>query len=1787
MDSAHFYSEKKYKEAFASLGIERVQEGTKGYVEISKNRRRQRASVQSELDAKDYEKYWMIRRDESWSPIPSMRVWSRKERKIVHIYLVTKILVYLAPKSAFNPWIVWKRIKAKREQQLIEQQNAKAVTKAKSKLDQMKEANTQSKVLDKEVKEVSLIRNNKDHLNNKDQLAVLIKKATTKIARDVLLVEILKKAVKDQNLIELYDVLWAIESTQLTAQSTTRSERDPQLVYDNYRDVEKLLDEARKLRSRESDLVRFQLMEMSDRLPPLSMYVFDFKLDEWQIRALEFIDAGKSLVICAPTSSGKTVLSTYVALISSKMQADVPDDDKDTRQVTRDLKNKASVKSTKPAAEMVDGELIEVQDEDEEGVEGESDDEDEDDEDDEEGEQVGRKPRAGDSLNSLRDLSENAIRADRIARLNFRKLNPDGLQRVLFVVPSEPLVWQVAAFFTKLLKDEGETESKVAIVTNQMTYYPARKFNVMPQIVVGTPLALESSLTKCRGLVGRFETAHKAQGDLLPGGFDHFDWAIFDEVHAIDGEEGDALQRLIRAMNCKFLALSATVGNADELLGWIERAKGDQLVGVEKMTVLPEEVHYYGTGVSAPVVAPPLPQADGEAGESVDKKDKKKGKAAGSENVPNITLTVHRVLDKATFTVPELSKSSTVAELKLKLWKLLLPGEREPEYSQLALSLPGGANELLTDDAATLESLKLQSGAAVNLVTFDVQIVRTVDQQCITVCHVSPKCTLSSLRHRICHHWPSFTADGLQLLFLKPLANDSPNLTLTKAVEAGAMTLELPSNKSINKDCVLVIGSESVAKEVVSVAAVTHTDTATTVSAHHPLHKAYSAGTPYEVCEMRDLKSNTATLLSCQVYNPTLAASASVPVIQVRSLVNLLQHQGRFINLQRYVWHNSKLLPMSPLAAVDSTEQLVDGILDKSSLSFTSRDSYRLWLELEKLYPASAVARFNPHTFFSSGSRITLQQTKEYEDCLKQGLKDLAQQFPVETRELLYAFRLEDPAKDIDLCELCLKLRDEKLLPGLVFNLNTFEAIALFKQLLAGLEWRQKRDFPLYYEDLQAEKNRLRDNNERLQKATGRNEKEAEELERSGDLATDQDFTVNPFEPHPKYRFTVGSNVMTEDEFTLLCEDMERHDGFAKRNEATRGQNETVLSHALMRGLRRGIGLYINEVSSPAYRRAVQKLASLGKLGVVISDDSLAFGVNMPFRSCVFCGEMSGSLTPLMAQQMSGRAGRRGLDTQGNLVYAGARASFIRSLMIGQVANITGNLFPPRYETVFLQGLLATRYVGWSRSEGQGGRSLDEFASGRALAPSQYTLEYSRRVLTDLGLIVQSAETGEWLPSEEWESLVLVWELRSKVSESVILGRLLPELSLAIEKKTRDLMLSPAAQTAVPNERAATKERDNKYVPFFYSILLQLIDRHEHDPQSGLPPLHELPEFSPAHPFAHKMFFEWSELFKKDQESMPEYLAHLKAAVPPGAPLDSTLYNCILQPNLVHSFSGERKQQLKARIWSVGSTVKTMLNSLWPNNRYCNSMAACLRVCFRHLFYLNAELVRAQINFDDVSAAAKEKRTDREVGQALPVTEQAKPWHDTTESDGAPAHPVPFCEATVRACGRLREWKQEHPAATAAQLAAQFERMASAFCSLRVESDISLLRLGTDFKDANVPLAVASCSAAKASPQHLIGLLLWVCMRLVPTAAAKFPLYLKALLEYEEQDLLEEAQVRLWATSTVADNLAALPTGASISVDDIGKVKASAGMVAFLKWLDTPEEDDDDDDDDEEEEEDD
>jgi hypothetical protein len=124
---------------------------------------------------------------------------------------------------------------------------------------------------------------------------------------------------------------------------------------------------------------------------------------------------------------------------------------------------------------------------------------------------------------------------------------------------------------------------------------------------------------------------------------------------------------------------------------------------------------------------------------------------------------------------------------------------------------------------------------------------------------------------------------------------------------------------------------------------------------------------------------------------------------------------------------------------------------------------------------------------------------------------------------------------------------------------------------------------------------------------------------------------------------------------------------------------------ALIRGLRRGIAIYTtNEVGVSCYRRQMRMLAQNGCLAVVFSDSAVAYGVNLPFRTCVFYGDMGEYLiTPLIAQQMQGCAGRRNMDVQANVVYVRMEWPYIENLMLGQISHVTAE--NPCYQTMALQ----------------------------------------------------------------------------------------------------------------------------------------------------------------------------------------------------------------------------------------------------------------------------------------------------------------------------------------------------------------------------------------------------------------------------------------------------------------------------------------------------------------------
>ncbi len=95
--------------------------------------------------------------------------------------------------------------------------------------------------------------------------------------------------------------------------------------------------------------------------------------------------------------------------------------------------------------------------------------------------------------------------------------------------------------------------------------------------------------------------------------------------------------------------------------------------------------------------------------------------------------------------------------------------------------------------------------------------------------------------------------------------------------------------------------------------------------------------------------------------------------------------------------------------------------------------------------------------------------------------------------------------------------------------------------------------------------------------------------------------------------------------------------------------------HEWLEGLSRGIAAH-HAGMLPTFKEVVEELFSHGLVKAVFATETLALGINMPARSVVleklvkFNGESHVDVTPGEYTQLTGRAGRRGIDVEGHAV---------------------------------------------------------------------------------------------------------------------------------------------------------------------------------------------------------------------------------------------------------------------------------------------------------------------------------------------------------------------------------------------------------------------------------------------------------------------------------------------------------------------------------------------------------
>jgi hypothetical protein len=580
---------------------------------------------------------------------------------------------------------------------------------------------------------------------------------------------------------------------------------------------------------------------------------------------------------------------------------------------------------------------------------------------------------------------------------------------------------------------------------------------------------------------------------------------------------------------------------------------------------------------------------------------------------------------------------------------------------------------------------------------------------------------------------------------------------------------------------------------------------------------------------------------------------------------------------------------------------------------------------------------------------------------------------------------------------MVLQLKEKSMVPAICFQLDSIQCRMMYEKLLKEIEEAEAAKYPAYRASCEEAYAKWQVENEKLIKMK---EKLKEEETKDIELSSPPD----PHAPHPHFVLTGEKNRIGAREFDEIRNSRDLRQELDLRKDA-----EGTELHPLIRGLQRGVAIYTADGSLANYQRLVQGLAQRGMLGIVFSDASLAYGVNMPFRACCFCGDTPGLFNPLMAQQMGGRAGRRGLDREGHIAYAGLSWGRVKGLMRGTLPNLYG--VEPRYPTACLQAALSN-HVGVEKSVVMLSKPLAEFTSTEGtvtedllathgggadaamVAEASKTtevakteadvvaedededdaafiarwsnstimgvdyLESSQRWMASLGLI--NKETGLLEPGKR-AMCTMLWELRDHMAESVALVQLYPHMIARF-----------AADKNESQQLAGLESTQTEFLAIFCRVV-----GLSKCPDTGVP-MHEYGYYVKR----KKEFDSWTEIIETAQAAVAEMPLEMSllgynkqdgrgsvdavAADPMTAAdvergWDSTLFGVCVSNSAATASAGMPSlflHQLKGRLFHMGSVLRIMHNTCMMDKELDDGglavvcMETLVRKCFMRIRYI-------------------------------------------------------------------------------------------------------------------------------------------------------------------------------------------------------------------------------------------
>jgi hypothetical protein len=398
----------------------------------------------------------------------------------------------------------------------------------------------------------------------------------------------------------------------------------------------------------------------------------------------------------------------------------------------------------------------------------------------------------------------------------------------------------------------------------------------------------------------------------------------------------------------------------------------------------------------------------------------------------------------------------------------------------------------------------------------------------------------------------------------------------------------------------------------------------------------------------------------------------------------------RFFNLQRFYYNgdSNSLESLNPLALVNES-QIADGSILTKSIQPTPPNTWDLAIKMAKTIDLKDI---DPYKYFHDIDRIELDHANSY---FFELIKLLVEKYKTDkstVMKIVDSYKQESlSSSSIDLVKLAFTLKKEQKTPTIIFQKNTLACLRMAREFAKNLEELETTTHP----KLRSDRYKLAKAARRLEKVT--NDKEENKDDKSCDKNSKKELKemigIKTSKKKRKGESYQDMYIEPQDKkvITVISEQEPHQDFILNRDQFF---TETMIEkwvwdlkkffpntgdtyHYIIKLLWRGVGVYAKGLPDP-YLRLVQTLACQKQLAIVFSDHSLVFGVSMPFRTVVIIRDekLEDDLEPMMFHQMSGRAGRRGLDKEGNIVFAGYSWDRIKELSISEPPIVSGTFCP-------------------------------------------------------------------------------------------------------------------------------------------------------------------------------------------------------------------------------------------------------------------------------------------------------------------------------------------------------------------------------------------------------------------------------------------------------------------------------------------------------------------------------